>query len=307
MRSILTFLPAICGALRTIHSPALRAAPTIRAFVVCKQRKPTSSSADDEKQKQAALIASLNMGMNSWSNFDDGNKKPATTKNAAKQKTNRKGKDGKVYLRDGPKRPPVVSKLAKRRMSTDAIADTAAQVETLELKAPVRIEESKSGGGKRATTIRGLTSDAANSVLKELKAALSVGGRVNARGDVEMQGAHAEVCLIRLQKAGYRDVRLAGGAGAKKTSAPMWNAPKEVKDRAAAQKQAAKGAELKKAEKARAAARTPAAVAAKMLTQLRASEQKEIAKLRRSDVPRAEKLLAQEKLDRIQQRIAESS
>lgn len=247
------------------------------------------------------------MGMNSWTNFDDGTKKSAPTKNAAKQKTKRKGKDGKIYLRDGPKRPPAMSKLAQRRMNTDATADApAAQAATLELKAPVRIEESKRGGGKRATTIRGLTSDAAKSVLKELKAALSVGGRVNARGEVEMQGAHAEICLIRLQKAGYSDVRLAGGAGGKKTSAPMWNAPREVRDRASAQKRAAKAAEQKKAEEARAAARTPAAVAAKMLTQLRASEQKEIAKLRTSDVPKADKLLAQEKLERIQRRIAEA-
>ena len=80
----------------------------------------------------------------------------------------------------------------------------------------------------------------------------------------------------------------------------------KVGSRPAAQKQAAKAAAGKRAEKARVAARAPAAVAAKMLAQLRASEQLEIAKLRRSDVPRAEKALAQEKLDRIQRRIAEA-
>lgn len=285
------------------HSPTTRAAPAIsRAVVLCKQRKSAAGSggADDE------LIASLNMAMNSWSDFDDAKRPAAPTKNAAKQTSKRTGKDGKLYLRDGPKRPQAMTKLARRRMGTDATAaaSAAAVVDTTALKAKVRVEESKSGGGKRATTIRGLSRDAAKSVLKELKAALSVGGRVNARGDVEVQGAHAEICLIRLQKAGYSDVRLAGGAGAVK--APAWNAPQEVRDRAAAQKQAAKAAAGKRAEKARVAARAPAAVAAKMLAQLRASEQLEIAKLRRSDVPRAEKALAQEKLDRIQRRIAEA-
>ena len=61
---------------------------------------------DDEQKK---LLASLNSGMNSWSNFDDDAKKikPAS-KNAARQTTKRKGKDGKLYLRDGPKRPKTV-------------------------------------------------------------------------------------------------------------------------------------------------------------------------------------------------------
>lgn len=272
---------------------------------MCKQRKKSAASTGDEQQN---MLASLTASMNSWSDFDTAPSTSAPkTKNSAKQKTKRKGKDGKIYLRDGPKRNAAVSKLDKRRMSTDA--STGAPPDVAGTTSKVRIEESKSGGaGKKTTIIRGLPGEEAKSVLKEMKAAFSVGGRVNARGEVELQGTHAEVCLIRLQKAGYADVRLAGGAGAKKGSAAAkWNAPKEVKDRAAAQKQRAQETKQKQAEKARRAANSPAAVNAKMLAQLRASEQIEVQKLRRSDVPQKEKQQAKEKLERIQRRIDEAT
>ena len=302
-------LPAIVrlGALRICSVAPLRLPPaSLRAgTIVGKQtRKKAASENDSDDDAQRRLLASLNAGMNSWSNFDDAKtaSKPPT-KNAGKQQTKRKGRDGKLYLRDGPKRPPTAgnAKLT-RRMSTDAAPPPSPSSTNSDRK--VRIEESKSGG-KRLTIVRGLPSEAAKAILKELKTALSVGGRVNARGEIEMQGAHAELVLIRLQAAGYGDVRLAGGAGAKSKRAPMWNAPKEVRDRAEAQKVSARKAKQKQAERERAAARSPEAVASKMLAQLKASEALEVAKLRRSDVPKAEKRIAQEKLERIQRRIEE--
>ena len=231
-------LPALCrvGSLR-ICSLAVAAANHRMPAIVCKK---SSNSNDDEAKR---LLASLNAGMNTWNDFDDGSKKKAPSKNAAKQKTKRTGKDGKLYLRDGPKRPAAVTKLAKRRMSSsgagagDAAAAALADMSALK----VRIEESRSGGpGKKTTIIRGLESlprEGARALLKELKTALASNGRVNGRGELELQGAHAEVCMLRLQSVGYGDVRLAGGAGAKAGGALAWNAPKEVRERASAQKQ----------------------------------------------------------------------
>jgi translation initiation factor 1 (eIF-1/SUI1) len=281
--------------MRLAHHVDLRA-----GIIACKQRK----AANNEDDQRRELLASLNAGMNSWTNFNDEHAR-SPSKNAAKQKTKRKGKDGKLYLRDGPKRPADKAKPTRRPMSTASSRSPPAGDGT---EHKVRIEESKSGGaGKRTTTVRGLPSDAAKAIVKELKAALSVGGRVNARGELELQGAHGEVVMLRLLKAGYGDVRLAGGAGSSsKRQTPVWNAPKEVRERAAAQKQAEQLAKQKRAEEERAAARSPAAVATRMLAQLRASEAIEVAKLRRSDVPKEEKRLAQAKLERIQRRIDEA-
>lgn len=296
-------LPAATCRVGCVRSLAVASAMRTRAVAVCK--------ASDKDGAQQKLLASLNAGLNSWSNFEEEAPGQAPrTKNAAKQKTKRKGKEGKLYLRDGPKRPAAATKLSKRRMSTVADAATAAAAErgrpASTASAKVRIEESRSGGkGKKTTVIRGLPAEAARDVLRELKTALAVGGRVNDNGDLEIQGAHAELVLLRLQRSGYGDVRLAGGAGAKKPGAPAWNAPKEIREQAAARKQAARDAKEAAARKERAAARSPAAVADRMLAQLKASEQLEIAKLRRSDVPAAEKQQAREKLDRIQQRLAE--
>ena len=186
-------VPAICrlGALRTCSLAAVRTPMFIEfrvGTIVCKQkRRAASSSAEDDERKK--LLASLNSGMNSWSNFDDDAKKikPAS-KNAARQTTKRKGKDGKLYLRDGPKRPKTVSKLDKRRMSTSSADGVPTpDIDDARAGSKVRIEESKSGGaGKKTTIIRGIPAGAAKPLLKELKAALSVGGRVNADGHVEV-------------------------------------------------------------------------------------------------------------------------
>ena len=271
--------------------------------VVCK--------GDDEKTNQ--LIASLNAGMNSWSDFESSEKKEtkAPTKNAANQKTKRKGKDGKLYLRDGPKRPPAMTKLALKRKSSIGSAAIDAAIKNAEAMSStrVRIEESKAGG-KKLTIIRGLEGlpkERSREILKDIKQALAVGGRVNKQGALEVQGAHADVCMLRLQKAGFGDVKLAGAAGSRQPGKPAWNAPREVRELAEATRRSAKRAEAKAKDAERAAARAPAAVAARMINQLRASEQQEAAKLRRSDLPKAERRSAKEKLERIQQRIADAS
>lgn len=255
----------------------------------------------DERER---LLASLNAGMNSWSNFDDqssGAAKKPVTKNAGKQKTKRKGKDGKIYLRDGPKRPSQLTKLDKRRKGT-IDASVAAATAAAESSCCVRIEESKAGG-KKLTTIRGLEalpSERSKGLLKALKTALAVGGRINGQAQLEIQGEHAEACLLRLKREGFVDVRLAGGAGSKKPGKVAWNAPKEVKEMAEKAAYDAKRTQERKRKVERAAA-----VATKLSSQLRASEQQELAKLRRSDVPKAEKAAAKKKLERIQQRIAD--
>ena len=279
--------------------------------IICKK-----AEADDEMSK---LLGSLNAGMNSWSDFADNNlpadnKQTPKTKNAGRQKTKRKGKDGKLYLRDGPKRPAKATKLAaKRKASADSTTDLDAAISNAEAlnnkNARVRIEESKAGG-KKLTIIRGLESmpsEQSREILKGMKQALAVGGRVTAQGQLEIQGSHAEMCMLRLQKAGFTDVKLAGGAGNARSAKPAWNAPKEVRELAETRRRDAKRADAKAKEAKRNAARAPSAVAAKMLDQLRASEQQEVAKLRRSDLPKAEKRLVKEKLARIQQRIAEAS
>ena len=91
-----------------------------------------------------------------------------------------------------------------------------------------------------------------------------------------------------------------------------WIIPGVASDRgkvelAEATKRIAKRAEAKARDAERAAAQTPSAVAAKMLDQLRESEQQEAARLRRSDLPKAERRLAREKLERIQQRLADAA
>ena len=274
------------------------------------RRAAASCSAADEVRQKELLIASLQQGLGSWNDFDSPRKeqKKPLSKNAAKQTTKRSGKDGKLYLRDGPKRPVVATKLAKRRMSSDAAPSDASS--PADVKCRVRIEESGKGGkGKKATVIRGLgplSSERVATILKDLKTALSVGGRVNGDGELEIQGAHAEACLLRLQKAGFRDVRLAGGAGSKKTTL-AWNAPREVRERAEAAKHAAKVAKRASTAAEKAAANSPAAIAAKKMKQLRESEAQHLSKLKRSDVPKAEKQQIADKLARIQQRIADAS
>ena len=109
---------------------------------------------EDERKKQ--LLASLNAGMNSWKDFDSAEPKPPATKNAGKQRTKRKGKDGKVYLRDGPKRPAKATKFGSRQRRSD-VADVSIATATAaaESSCRVRIEESKAGG-KKITIVRGL-------------------------------------------------------------------------------------------------------------------------------------------------------
>ena len=197
-----------------------------------------------------------------------------------------------------------MTKLDKKRKSVPDVASGAVEI-GLEA-CSVRIEESKAGG-KKLTVIRGLESldpQQAVTILKGFKSALAVGGRLRPSGEMEIQGAHAELCLVRLQKLGCRDVKLAGAASANPVKAPAWNAPKEIKERAAAAKQAASKAKRSQAKAERAKARSPAAVAAKTLAQLRSSEQQLLAKMRRSDLPKAEKRVTVEKLERTQQRIA---
>ena len=280
--------------------------PLPRAIVQLKK------GADDEEQRK--LLASLTAGMNSWSDFDANNSsgaaKKAPTKNSQKAKTKRKGKDGKIYLRDGPKRKPAVTKLAARRMSSAASGGGASSTDDSDAAgAPateawrVRIEESK-----RVTTIRGLEAmppERATEILKLLKQTLACQGRRLASGELELQGPHAERVMLRLQKDGaFADVKLSGGAGSKQ-GAPAWNAPKEVRERAEAAKKAEFAAKKAQKVKERAARKTPAAVAEATLRQLQRSEQEVAKLLRRSDLPAAERKAAKVKMERIQQRLAE--
>jgi translation initiation factor 1 (eIF-1/SUI1) len=232
------------GLLRLAGSPPLGAVRTDHSAIACK-----ASAADDDAKQ---LLASLNAGLNSWSDFDAGApalKPKASTKNAAKQKTKRKGRDGKVYLRDGPKRPAAPSRpAATRKASGVSSASIEAAIHSAEsnlrANARVRNEESQAGG-KKLTIIRGLErlpSDRARQILKGIKQALAVGGRLDSQGHLVVQGAHAEACLLRLQKAGFCDVQLAGGAGAAQTGKPAWNAPKELRQLSNAREQDAKRA-----------------------------------------------------------------
>ena len=287
--------------------PALCREPTRVCHALCR-------ATDEDESERKKLLASLSASMNSWNEFDEpraSSEKKSPSNNAAKQNTKRKGKDGKLYLRDGSKRPAGVTKLSKRRMSTRAAAapsNAEGMAPGQPTRFPVRVEESKSGGpGKKMTTIRGLESlpnEQVREILKGMKTALAVGGRISSDGALELQGAHGELCMLRLQAAGFDDVKLAGGAGGKRGRPPAWNAPKEVRERAAAAKRAASDTKQATAHAERAAARSPGRVAAKMLKQLKLSEQEETAKLRRSDLPKAERQLAKEKLERIQRRLA---
>ena len=271
---------------------ALRALP--RAIVQLKK----AGNADEDEQSR--LLASLAAGMNSWSNFEDDSPKKSPTKNSERGKTKRRGKDGKVYLRDGPKRKPVVTKLAARRMSNSSSSSSQGDAAAPAAEAwRVRIEESK-----RTTTIRGLEAmpaERATAFLKQFKQALACQGKLHANGEIELQGAHAERVMLRLQKDGFVDVKLSGG----ETGAPAWNAPREIREKAEAAKRAAVSA--KKASKAREreARKTPAAVAEATRRQLQRSEQEVGKLLGRSDLPPAERKAAKVKMERIQQRLAE--
>ena len=127
---------------------------------------------------------------------------------------------------------------------------------------------------------------------------------MHASGEIELQGAHAERVMLRLQKDGFADVKLSGGAGAKQ-GAPAWNAPKEIRERAEAAKRAERSAKKARAADARAARKQPAAMAEATLRQLRASEQQAAKLLSRSDLPPAERQAAKAKMERIQRRLAE--
>lgn len=307
----LAFLACIpTGTLRLLQPPAaITHSRRLRATVVCKKKADPWASLD---------TASLETAMYSFEDFDsDDEENSGDMEGAHTKKTKRKGKDGNDYFRTGPKLSKRTTKLAAKGKESNALDAATRNVETINTmdtmnimsNARLRIEERKKGG-KKLTIIRGLALlpiERCKEILRDIKQALSVGGRVNAQGDLEIQGFHTDVCILRLKKAGFNDVKLSGGAGSKKPSKAAWNAPKEVRQLAEARKQSAKRAEAKAKEAKRAAARKPAAVAAKMLSQLRASEQQEVAKLRRSDLPKADKRLAKEKLERIQQRIAEAS
>ena len=278
--------------------------------VCCRHHGIKCAVSDDMPANRQKLIADLQAGLGSWSDFDDANdqRKGPPSRNAARVTTKRKGKDGKLYLRDGPKRPVAVTKLSKKRQNVD-LPDTTDGSESGLAAHSVRIEEAKAGG-KKLTIIRGFESVGRAQVLtilKGLKSALAVGGRVTKLGQLELQGAHGELCLVRLQALGCRDVRLAGAATPKSSKPLAWNAPQEIRERAAAAKQAATKAKRSQAKAKRAAARSPEAVAAAMLCGLRESEQVLLAKMRRSDLPKAEKRSTADALERVQQRIVDAS
>ena len=282
-----------------------------RAIVLLRK---SAAPSDDEKERQRKLIESLNIGINSWNSFEEPtSKKKAATKNAANASTKRHGKDGKIYLRDGPKRKgPSVTRAPARQKSTSTRAGAATdddESSTPSATAPaeailrVRIEESN-----KLTVIKGLESlplQQSQAMLKELKQALAVGGRVQASGELELKGAHAERVMLRLQKQGWKDVKLSGGAGAKQGGALAWNAPKDIRERAEAAKRDALRAKKAKAAAERERRKSPAAVAEATLKQLRRSERDTSEMLKRSDLPKAERKALQAKMERILQRLEE--
>lgn len=271
-----------------------------RAIVLLRK---SAAPPDDEQERQRKLVESLNIGMNSWNSFEEPtSKKKAATKNAAKASTKRHGKDGKIYLRDGPKRKgPSVTRAPARRKSTSSSTPSATAPAEATLR--VRIEESN-----KLTVIKGLESlplQQSQAMLKELKQALAVGGRVHATGELELKGAHAERVMLRLQRQGWKDVKLSGGAGAKQGSALAWNAPKDIRERAEAAKRDALRAKKAKAAAERERRKSPAAVAEATLKQLRRSERDTSKMLKRSDLPKAERKALQAKMERILQRLEE--
>ena len=72
----------------------------------------------------------------------------------------------------------------------------------------VRIEEQGGKKGRQSTVVRGLETlprGEATVLLKKLKTAVSVAGRVLPGGELELQGAHAELVRLELERARCRD------------------------------------------------------------------------------------------------------
>ena len=254
-----------------------------------------------------ALVADLNSAINDWSDFEDSAAPPPPPPGAgvkAKRAASGKSKAAKGYLRKGPKKKSPLAALGARAKSTSAAAAAAdgsrpaageAQPSTVgevgwaavgaiggnTQEARVRIEESGSAKGRQATIIRGLEAAPraeATEVLRQLKLAVSVGGKLRGDGAIEIQGAHADTVQLLLERQGYQDVRLSGGAASRRLSAkgkplkPAWNAPKPLRERAAVAEKQAAAAKAKAAKAAQTAKRSASAVKGAKLSQLRKSE-----------------------------------
>jgi translation initiation factor 1 len=160
----------------------------------------------------------------------------------------------------------------------DAPPPPAARSKRGEPEPRVRIEETRKGrGGKTATVITGLnlSTEESQALVKRLKAALSVGGRVEQDGSISIQGNHGATLQLRLQEDGYRDVKLAGGAstaGKKGAKSLAWNAPKALRNKAEEEKKEALRKKELAAKAERAARKSPEAVKRAKETQARKSE-----------------------------------
>jgi len=268
----------------------------------------------------AALLKSLNAGLNSWTDFDDSSSAapppPAPGAGVSKKRAaSGKSKAAKAYLRKGPKRD---SPLKSRLMSTSSAGGSADATSDRAQPARVRIEETGSAKGRQATVVRGLEAlpqAEASALLKVLKTMCSVGGKLRADGSLEIQGPQAERVLLELQRRGYADVKLTGGAASRRVSPkgrplkPAWNAPKEVRERAEAAEAAARGEKAAAAAAARRAKKSESQLGARKLSQLRKSKELAQAKIvaaRAVGAGKAEVRGLEEKLVRILRMIEET-
>ena len=120
--------------------------------------RPVLATGDTGEADMAALLKSLNAGLNSWTDFDDSSSAapppPAPGAGVSKKRAaSGKSKAAKAYLRKGPKRD---SPLKSRLMSTSSAGGSADATSDRAQPARVRIEETGSAKGRQATVVRGL-------------------------------------------------------------------------------------------------------------------------------------------------------
>jgi translation initiation factor 1 len=131
------------------------------------------------------IAAELTKSMNSWKSMDE-------------SELPNKSKKNKNNLRS-------------QAIERPEIAPTQRGSVVDKFMAKIRMQSTKSGkGGKTVTTIKGLEYfpevDACE-LLKSIKHKLSVGGRREKDGSMEIQGDQTSILLDFFSKAGYKDVK----------------------------------------------------------------------------------------------------
>eukprot|EP00293_Proteomonas_sulcata_P004270 CAMPEP_0184319150 /NCGR_PEP_ID=MMETSP1049-20130417/106758_1 /TAXON_ID=77928 /ORGANISM="Proteomonas sulcata, Strain CCMP704" /LENGTH=145 /DNA_ID=CAMNT_0026639169 /DNA_START=210 /DNA_END=644 /DNA_ORIENTATION=+ len=141
----------------------------------------------DSHSTSQDLAAKLKAGLNSWSpeEQEDPGSRPAKGKGKKKKIPIKPAKGAATARGEKPKEP-----VARADMK-------------------VRVETTDAGRkGKKVTLIKGIESlpkDEAKALVKKLKTAISVGGKVSEDGEVEIQGEHAEFCAKVLKQEGFKD------------------------------------------------------------------------------------------------------